>query len=276
MPRDEGHAAVISNQKHTDAELRAGFEALSHDATFSAGCPPPDRLWDGARGNLTSSDVESLALHVADCGACAEAWRIAQDFGTPAKFAKPARGIAWWIPVTAVTLLAVGASVFYVMRRAEMNVTRPPAPAPPPATPTFAMVVEKAPIQITPPGPNESQVFVDELKAALEPYERGDYPAAASTLAACRARHPDKAEPVFYQGVSLLLAGNAAAAIEPLEHARDLVAAPQLEDATWYLAAAYERAGRRHDALRFAEAICNLQGPRSAAACAAAAALRPR
>jgi tetratricopeptide (TPR) repeat protein len=278
---------VISNERHTDAELRAGFEALSKQAVATSKCPAADRIWSGARGELPVADVETLALHAAECGACAEAWRVARVFGTPAKLAKPRRGWPWWIPAAAAIILAAGVSLIYFTRPAAVVVsptTSTAAPsttaAVPPAPTVFAMSVEKAPIQVPPRGEpvagagTDGKALPEELTVALEPYERGDYRTAADALGALRARYPDAAAPAFYEGVARLLNDDARGAIEPLEQARDRVAPSQLEDATWYLAAAYERAGRRDEALRFAGAICDLQGPRSAAACAAATALR--
>ena len=261
-----------------DAKLRAAFESLSHDARFTPDCPPPDRLWAGARGELAPSEVESLALHVAECGACAEAWRVAKDFGEPAQYAQPAHAFKWWMPAAAVIVLAGAVSLFYFTRPA---VTTAPTVATMPAPSGPAITFDKPSVWVSPKhaltfrGPNE-QSFLSEMKTAVEPYERGDYPAAVRSLTALRAKYRDVAEPALYQGLSFLLAGDAANAIEPLEHARDLIDIEEMENVTWYLAAAYERAGRRGDALRFAQAVCNLKAPRSEAACAAAARLGPR
>lgn len=107
---------MISSERHTDAELCAGFEALSKQAASTRECPAPDLLWRGARGELPASEVETVVLHTADCGACAAAWRVAKEFGTPAKYAKPPRGLPWWVPVAAVIVLAAGLALFYFTR----------------------------------------------------------------------------------------------------------------------------------------------------------------
>lgn len=104
---------MISNERHTDAELRAGFEALSKQAFATSKCPAGDLLWRGARGEVGVAEVETLALHMAECGACAEAWRVAKEFGTPAKYARPPRGMPWWIPVAAAIVLAAGLALYF-------------------------------------------------------------------------------------------------------------------------------------------------------------------
>jgi hypothetical protein len=262
-----------------DARLRAAFASLSRDAAFTADCPPPERLWAGARGELPPGEVETLASHVADCGACAEAWRIAKDFGTPAEFVRPAPAVHWWMPAAAVIVLASGVSLFYLTRAADTPVT-PTTAVVAPAPPSFAIELEKAPVKVssryalTFRGSNDATKFLAALKTALAPYERNDYVAAAAALGTLRAQYPEPVEPAFYQGVSLLLSGDAVAAIEPLEQARERADADQLEDATWFLAAASERAGRRDQAQRLAQAVCDGKGARSTSACSAAAAMR--
>jgi hypothetical protein len=265
----------MSEPRHDD--LRAAFQSLSRDATFTSQCPPADRLWAGARGELARHDVEHLATHLAECGACAEAWRIARDFGTPAALPAPkaAAVTPWWLAAAAVIGLAAGLSLLYY--------TRTPDPAAPVASapvvaPSFAIPIEKAPIKVssryalTWRGPGDGQRFMSDLKIALEPYERGDYAAAVQTLSALRKQYADTAETSLYLGISMLLAGSGNP-IEVLEHARNLAEPGQAEDAAWFLAAAYERGGRRADAQRMAQTVCDAKGPRATHACSAAAAL---
>jgi tetratricopeptide (TPR) repeat protein len=262
----------------TDDQLRAAFQALSRDAEFTPACPPAGRLWAGAHGELPPAEVEALAAHLADCGACAEAWRVASDFGPRAELTAPQARLPWWLAAAAASVIAAGTSV-WVLNRA-------PEPTPPPMVtmpPSFAIEVAKAPIRVssryalTFRGANDGRAFMTELKTALEPYERGDYAAAVLSLRSLVEKYPDLPEPSYYLGVSELMTGNVIAAIERLAQARDLADPDQHDDVTWYLAAAYERAGRRGEAQRWAQAVCDANGTRSAAACAAAAALgRPR
>jgi hypothetical protein len=262
-----------------EQRLRVEFQALSTGAAFGPDCPAPDRLWAGARGEASPSDVAAMALHMEGCGACAGAWRLARELDAPPTYAAPAANIRWWLPLAAALELATGASLLYVLRQAPSPAS-PPSPTP--VTTTFVIALERAPVRVssryalTWRGAGDGRVFLEALKAALEPYERGDYAAAIAALGPLHEQYRDTSEPAFYLGVATLLTGEAAAAIPLIERARDLAEPEQLEDVTWWLASAYERAGRRDEARRTAQTVCKQQGSRSVAACAAAAALGGR
>lgn len=57
--------------------LRLVFAAGGAPATNA--CPPADRLWAGAAQSLGNPELEALLDHVAACGPCSDAWRIAVD-----------------------------------------------------------------------------------------------------------------------------------------------------------------------------------------------------
>jgi hypothetical protein len=91
----------------------------------------------------------------------------------------------------------------------------------------------------------------------------------------------------LYMGVSRLLGGDAAGAIEPLTAAVRLSTGQREQDARWFLAVALERAGRVDDAVAVLDALCGAEPvpgsvpgsvpgpvPRTQQACAGAAALR--
>lgn len=59
--------------------LREGF-AADRGAPRPDACPPPERIWRAARGELGPRDVRGVVEHVAACGECAEAWRLARAF----------------------------------------------------------------------------------------------------------------------------------------------------------------------------------------------------
>jgi hypothetical protein len=97
--------------------LRQAFASLGGQAAAS-GCPEPGRLWSAARGELPAGEVRSLVLHLADCGACAEAWRLARDLGTrtaqpPAVIARAVPGRLAWVGwgALAAGLTALAATV---------------------------------------------------------------------------------------------------------------------------------------------------------------------
>ena len=58
--------------------LRRAFASLEGRAP-GPGCPEPERLWAAARGELPAEVVRPLVLHLVECGACAEAWRLARE-----------------------------------------------------------------------------------------------------------------------------------------------------------------------------------------------------
>ena len=51
-------------------------------------CPPADDIWTAARGEGDATAVRRIALHVAECGACTVAWRLAVEM---ARVVPPAR-----------------------------------------------------------------------------------------------------------------------------------------------------------------------------------------
>jgi hypothetical protein len=259
-----------------DAGLRAAFASLSKDAVFTAECPSAERLWAGARGELPAAEVEGLAAHMADCGACAEAWQVARDFGGAAVLPAPARAFPLWWAAAAAVVLAVGLAVSYVQRTAPADAP-PQASAPIASVPVYAVRVDKAPIRVssryalTWRGVNDGRQFLEELERALAPYVRDDFASAALSLAPLAAKYPDAAEPAFYLGVARLMSGDASGAVAPLAEARERADPDQRDLMSWYLAASYERVGRVEDARRMAQGICDAKAARAPEACAAVA-----
>lgn len=85
----------------------------------------------------------------------------------------------------------------------------------------------------------------------------------------------DAADPsaALSTGVTRLLAGDAAGAIDPLDAAVRLSTGAAEQSARWYLAVALERAGRVPDAIEVLDGLCREQGPTSRA-CVGLTALR--
>jgi hypothetical protein len=76
----------------TDLELdrlRRVFASLEGRAP-GASCPEPERLWSAAQGELRADVVRPLVLHLVECGACAEAWRLAREVEPQAGTRPPA------------------------------------------------------------------------------------------------------------------------------------------------------------------------------------------
>jgi hypothetical protein len=96
--------------------LRQAFAQLSETTPRRPECPPDERLWEAARGGLPPEATKRLADHVASCGACVEAWRLARELAGKEKAvaslrARPsARAASWrrgaWAMAAALVVLA--------------------------------------------------------------------------------------------------------------------------------------------------------------------------
>jgi hypothetical protein len=98
--------------------LRRAFASLERRAP-GPGCPEPERLWSAAWGELPAEVVRPLVRHLVNCGACAEAWRLAREVEPrPAQSSAvvarraPAR-LSWigWEALAAGMTVALAASV---------------------------------------------------------------------------------------------------------------------------------------------------------------------
>lgn len=143
-----------------------------------------------------------------------------------------------------------------------------PAPAPPPPQIAFAAPeIKLSPSALTWRDSTENP-FVQDLAPAFSAYRAADYARAAEVFDRVTPKYANAIEVRFYGGVSHLLAGHHAPAIDALEAAARLKSATFADDVAWFLAVARQRAGNQ-DASAFA-ALCRGQGAYAAAACAAA------
>jgi hypothetical protein len=68
----------------TDADagresLREAFQSDAEILNDGERCPPTERIWRSAEGELDRPQNESLLRHLGECGACAASWRLARD-----------------------------------------------------------------------------------------------------------------------------------------------------------------------------------------------------
>jgi hypothetical protein len=170
--------------------------------------------------------------------------------------------------------VALGAGAIYLTRSASPGASRPAAteavnpPEPPPVDPApylaaFPLTPIEAPLVAgTSPGARA-------LNAALEPYRKGDYVAAASALDGVRMDDPDDATAALYLGISRLFINepqNALEILRPLEYGTPpLVAA----EAAWYSLVGIARLRDPSAVEGEAEALCTKGGPTAARACSA-------
>jgi hypothetical protein len=105
----------------SNAEWRETWAALAERAAPTDACPPAERLWDAAHGELAPDQVAALVDHVAQCALCAEAWEIAADLAKEVPAAQPARVLTFpsrrvwtWASLAAAAVIVIG--VFVVPR----------------------------------------------------------------------------------------------------------------------------------------------------------------
>jgi hypothetical protein len=100
-------------------QVEALRAAMAADLSSGADCPPSERIWAAALGELPSAEAMALLDHSGSCGACAAAFRLARELAAeaaPAPAVVPI-GSGWlrrarW---TAVGGLAVAASLAVVV-----------------------------------------------------------------------------------------------------------------------------------------------------------------
>jgi predicted Zn-dependent protease len=119
---------------------------------------------------------------------------------------------------------------------------------------------------------SESRTAQDQYLAALgnalTAYRADDFAQAARRLQVLARDHPT-AEVRFYLGVCRIFLGHEDLAIAELGQARKLAQPALAREATWYLAVAYERAGRPDAAAAELATLCGEEGERQAKACEA-------
>ncbi len=98
--------------------LREAFASLAE--VRGDDCPSKEQLWASAHESLDRSRDEPIILHLAECTACASAWRLARELAqTSARSdAPPLRSAsARWIPfaaAAAVLLAAIGIGTWWL------------------------------------------------------------------------------------------------------------------------------------------------------------------
>jgi len=115
-------------------DLRAAFASLSESSVSGPECPSPEEIWDAAAGGESPARVSAVVDHTSGCFACAEAWRLAREFGGQSKMAPGSPGStpaarvpgrrAWTALAAAVVVLSAGIGVVVLRRGAPSVVTR--------------------------------------------------------------------------------------------------------------------------------------------------------
>jgi hypothetical protein len=254
-------------------------------------CPAPELLSPAMEGTLPEPLRGRVLAHVENCGVCRT---LADAQASPecteptpeeserirARLARGGRSRSWWGPLAAAAVMTISLGGGWLSQFDRHESVMPAPPGAPVAAPrqdvtTFTLDLQKPALEL-PPGAlivrsAGSDSYVPALSAALEPFRRSDYPQAIERLSALQRTHASEPFVNYYLGVSYLLAGRAADALASLERARtDGTADTWLRlDASWYLAVALERAGRRDAAVVVLTEICGADGARRQQACGA-------
>jgi hypothetical protein len=116
-----------------DERLREELAGVSEVAGDGKDCPSPETLWLSGRDELDSAENEEVVLHMAECTACASAWKLARELApaaevTPFRVAprKPTRTRWSRLAAAAVIVMAVSASavLFWPPERDDAPVYR--------------------------------------------------------------------------------------------------------------------------------------------------------
>jgi hypothetical protein len=215
-----------------------------------------DETWEAlALHELSPPERDVVARHVVACAACGEIYRSllgledeAREFDAGVPAAAPvvvSTSSRTWMAVAASVAVVLSGVVGYRVLLAPSSSIEIAQPAAPAAT--------LARIQVVPPevrlsasralatrGASDQKAFLEAFGKAIEPYRSGRYAEAATALAPVAAGYPDAYEPLFYQAVSSLLVGDAAAALGLFDRLQPLAPASLHEEIRFYRAAALQ------------------------------------
>jgi hypothetical protein len=253
-------------------------------------CPNLDLLM-AAQTGVVFEGSEDVRRHVALCPICRQLISDLEEYEFPpvskeedhrirARWQDTEERWGWFRRWRAFVL--VGACAVLVIAFVLARSARQPS-APPVAASTGPLLLDKAAIKIPASavldfrGEAEgSKTYLTGLADALEPYRKDDYAEAARRLDRLVPQYPQAAEPPFYLGVCQLFLNRNEAAIESLLAARSRPGNTLTDDISWYLAIAFDRAGRAADARRETASLCDKAGEYHERACAAAEKLHTR
>lgn len=199
----------------SDAELREAFAGTTEVTGDGSGCPSAEHLWASAREELRPAGEgarsQAVLLHLAACGSCAAAWRLAREMrstGMPASAGRPGLLLA----LAASLVLVIGTAALLLPRMAPQGEPslRAPGVAIPRPTPTVETIPRSDPVLRWTPGPEgtlyEVQVTDEDLdllgrgwrlqdpEFRIDPAALADLPEGASVLWRVTARLPDGRE----------------------------------------------------------------------------------
>ena len=194
-------------------------------------------------GTLEPDAVEPFELHMVDCATCQRAIREAAALrkvlrkvqrtteGARATPRPMRRRLQWAVPLAA----AAAVTAIWLARPSDAPVERLGRLAGAPALDVLSVRGD----------PDSVALLVQQ---GIDAYHSGRYPEAARLFARADSLSPSESA-TFYRGVSALLGGNAAGAIEVLRRVTSTAGGPYAAEGHFYSAKAWLRQGRADSAL---------------------------
>ena len=197
-------------------------------------------------GTLPGEEREAFEQHFFSCRACLERLELLQ--GLPSAIAQvsaaPASSHYSMWAMAACLLLAVSAGVVWKTQTEAPAPAQPVAATPPPAAlPDPLMELAKfEPPKYDPSEFRSSRTpAIVAFQSGMAKYREGAFAESAIHLARAAELNPADPGAAFFLGISRLLAGEIAPAIESLRKVDAMGLTPYQEEARFYLAKAYLR-----------------------------------
>jgi hypothetical protein len=270
-----------------------------------ADCPRPEVILASREGVLPEEAARKVSAHVAKCGFCQillkdmadesligatveDEKRVRERILTAAKpetkkASAPGGLFSIWfwkaLPVGALAAAAIALFVWARLHQTSSTVTPPVAVVQPASKldPAKVLEWEKLPIKLQAQSiliwrgnpRNAQEKYASELTSALAYYRDDKFPEATERLGKVAKDFPKGVEGQLYLGISELKLEQNADAIAPLLAAQKLGPEQYRDDATWFLALAYLRAGDVQSGRAELQKLCGGTSDYATRACAA-------
>ena len=223
-------------------------------------------------GHLPEQEREEFEEHYFSCEQCAGAVVALQAARAAAlepsnSLEQRRRSNPWLWPSMAIAAaiviaLVVGSRAMRQPPAARVQTPSPAARGGSPRSPALTELARMEPPRYAPPTLRDAATTEEKrFRAAMKPYQAGDYATAAGALRAVSAADPRDFNARFFLGATYLLTGDTAQGIDELNRvvgAGD--ASPYVEEARFLLAKAYLREGEVTAARTELQAVAHMRG----------------
>lgn len=193
---------------------------------------------------LDVPETDAFEQHLLLCESCRSEVRLASAIRSEIR--EQPRGINPWVVGTG---LALAASIAIFLARPDndsLSALGRVASAP---------VYDGVPVRAT------TNATDSLFGSAMGFYQQGEYGEASRRFEAARAAGADSIVTTFFMGVSNLMTGNAAAAVNELQRSAGMSRSAYSQESHFYLAKAYLQLGRREAALGELAMAIGIEGP---------------